>query len=230
MGLFNFISKSKFITPQERRAKNNARIKSMGIACNENLPMIESSSDVKLKDIDTIARRAIASLLIIQVACDVNNGNYEESKEVMPEWLYKFGVMGNLLPKEMALLQGDFSQQDVIDVSWTYEAYWSLVWALGLINDIDEPFGICDCNLAIELVTRCRSLQDFKKSCKIRNVEEILNMLDLYYRYHWACVEKQINPETEIGYLDPGVVVERRRGLEWLFSEEDDWNNISLDT
>ena len=66
MGLFNFISKSKFITPQERRAKNNARIKSMGIACNENLPMIESSSDVKLKDIDTIARRAVASLLIIQ--------------------------------------------------------------------------------------------------------------------------------------------------------------------
>ena len=55
-------------------------------------------------------------------------------------------------------------------------------------------------------------------------------MLDLYYRYHWACVEKQVNPNTNIGLLNPGVVVERRRGLEWLFSEEDDWNKISLDT
>lgn len=35
---------------------------------------------------------------------------------------------------------------------------------------------------------------------------------------------------TSIGALNPEVVVERRRGLEWLFSEEEDWNDISLDT
>ena len=55
-------------------------------------------------------------------------------------------------------------------------------------------------------------------------------MLDLFYCYHWACVEKQIRPETKIGKLNPEVVVERRKGLEWLISEEKDWDNISLDT
>lgn len=48
--------------------------------------------------------------------------------------------------------------------------------------------------------------------------------------YHWACVEKQVRPETSIGKLNPEVVLERRRGLWWLISEEQDWNAVSLDT
>ena len=56
-------------------------------------------------------------------------------------------------------------------------------------------------------------------------------MLDLHYRFHWACVEKRINPDSiNIADLNPEVVYERRRGLEWLFSDEDDWYEISLDT
>ena len=60
-------------------------------------------------------------------------------------------------------------------------------------------------------------------------VVQALDMLDLYYRYHWACVEKRIKPETSIGNLNPSVVVERRE-LEWLISETQDWYDISLDT
>ena len=55
-------------------------------------------------------------------------------------------------------------------------------------------------------------------------------MLDLFYRYDWACTEKRLNPDTPIGNLNPEVVVERRRGLEWLISEEDDWFDIPLNT
>lgn len=55
-------------------------------------------------------------------------------------------------------------------------------------------------------------------------------MLDLYFRYDWACVEKRVKPETSIGNLNSSVVTERRRGLEWLISEEQDWYDISLDT
>lgn len=55
-------------------------------------------------------------------------------------------------------------------------------------------------------------------------------MLDLYYRYHRVCVEKRIHPETAIGELNPNVVFERRRGLEWLIDDTMDWNDISLNT
>ena len=55
-------------------------------------------------------------------------------------------------------------------------------------------------------------------------------MLDLHYRYHWATEEKRLRPETEIKDLNPDVLMERRRGLEWLISEEFDWFDISMDT
>jgi len=57
-----------------------------------------------------------------------------------------------------------------------------------------------------------------------------LDMLDLYYRYHWACVEKRVQPNTNIGPLNPDVVVERRKGLEWVISDIEEWDEISLDT
>ena len=57
-----------------------------------------------------------------------------------------------------------------------------------------------------------------------------MDMLDLHYRYHWATEEKRLRPETEIKDLNPDVLMERRRGLEWLISEESDWFDISMDT
>lgn len=237
MGIFDKHRENKTVSPEDRRNKNNQFIQKMGIACLESLPLLEAGADVKLKDLDTICRRAIACLLSIQLACDISDatqqetqGDYTESKELFSKLLKKYKVDDALLEKEKGLFEDKFKPQDVIDVAWTYEAYWSLVWALGLIPDIRMPDSICDCKRAITLVSSCNSYEKFKKQCRMRNVEEILDMLDLYYRYHWACEEKRINPNTEIGSLNPEVVMERRRGLEWLIAEEKDWNDISLDT
>lgn len=57
-----------------------------------------------------------------------------------------------------------------------------------------------------------------------------MDMLDLYYNYHWACVDNRINPETKCGELNEEVVMERRKALEWLICKDKDWDSISLDT
>lgn len=232
MGFFDKFKTNK-PTPEQRRIKNNTFIKNMGIACYENLPMIESSSDVVLKDLDTICKRAIACLLSTQLACDIQaKQNYEHSKAMFSKLLNEYGVENYLLDSEKKLFNNTYNEQDVINVVWTYECYWSLIWALGLINDdeIKIPNDVCNCEKAVAFVSSCKSFEEFKNKTRIRNIEEILDMLDLYYRYHWACVEKEINPNTNIGSLDPGVVLERRKGLEWLISDIYDWNTISLDT
>lgn len=218
--------------PLERRAKNNEFIKSQGIICNEDLPCVESSAEVRLKSFDKICERAVAALLIIQIGCDIGNDNYEESMEVIPGFLKKFGVEDKLNSKEKRLIDGTYEMQDAIDVVWEYEAYWSLVWALGLIEDDDltEAGEVCDGNIAIPLVSDCKDMADFKSRCKLRDIEDILDMLDLFYRYHWATVENRLHPEKEIADLNEEIVTERRRGLEWLVSEEEDWYDISLDT
>ncbi len=212
-----------------RREKSNQIIQSKGITCFENLPFIEESSEVQLKDLDTICRRALASIIVIQLACEIKEGK-DESHDFCTILLKKYGVKDDINEKEKRVIEGKYSNQDLIDLDWEYEDYWALVWALGLIDDITDATDICDCDQAVHLALSCKNLEEFKRSCNLRDVSDILDMLDLYYRYHWAVVEKQINPETKIGNLDSSVVIERRRALEWLFSEEEDWYHISLDT
>ena len=213
-----------------RREISNAKIKKEKIACYESLPCVEASSEVKLKSLDEICKRVLASFLIIQLACDINNGKYEESVEIISKLLEKFNVTDCLNKKEQKILDGTYEMQDAIDIDWEYETYWALVWALGLVEDISDATNICNCDYAIQLFNESNSYEEFKSKCKLRDINEILDMLDLYYRYHWACVEKRIKSETSIGNLNSSVVVERRRGLEWLISETQDWYDISLDT
>lgn len=241
--------KSNVKSAKNRRQKSNQKIKEMGIACFEDLPMIEDASELRLKSLDAICKRAIASLLTIQLVLDISRKLEEDVEEgdaytaeqkvflgevidIIRDYLKKYQVEDALLGSEKLFYQLDSkpSQQQIINVVWNYEAYWSLVWALGLVDDIEIPSGICDCDKAIDLVASVDSYDEFKAACKLRDIEEILDMLDLHYRYHWACVEKRLNPTVSIGVLNPEVVVERRKGLEWLVSDEEDWDDISLDT
>lgn len=89
---------------------------------------------------------------------------------------------------------------------------------------------ICDCEKVTALLSERADYNEFKKSCRLRSIDEILDMTDLYFRYHWACVEKRLKPETQTGNLNPDVVIERRKALEWVISDEYDWNDIALNT
>lgn len=60
---------------------------------------------------------------------------------------------------------------------------------------------ICDCEKATALLSEKADYNEFKKSCRLRSIDEILDMTDLYFRYHWACVEKRLKPETQTGNL-----------------------------
>lgn len=219
-------------TPEERKACSEQKIQAKGIAINAWLPMVPPSSEVTLKDTETVCRRAVAALLSTQIALDISNQDYGHVKFFI-DLMNKFGVRDCLNPKEQNLVNGTFSQQDIADVVWEYECYWSLVWALGLIPDeaLEDAGTICDCQKASDLVAHCQSFAEFQSKCSMRDVEEILDMLDLYYRYHWATVEKKwVKPDLPIGNLNEEIVFERRRGLEWLICDTENWHDISLDT
>lgn len=233
MGLFDKLKSRKAVTPEERKLKNIEFLKKMGIDYIDWLPAISSSSEVELKDLYAICKRAVACLLSTQLACDITDEcNYMESRSLFLGLLKQYGVEDKLLPKENGLFYNNYDKQDVIDVVWEYECYWALIWALGMISDDEfkQPHSVCDCKKAITLVGNCNSFNEFSRKAKLRDKEEILDMLDLYYRYHWACDHKQADADTNIGNLNPEVVLERRRGLEWLISEEHDWHEIELNT
>ncbi|MDE7248611.1 MAG: DUF4272 domain-containing protein [Lachnospiraceae bacterium] len=238
MGLFNKSFNHKILTPQERRIKTFEKLKKQKIAVNKYLPLLPPGESVKLKSMEEVKKRALGSMVSIQLACSIRNGeDYGNSlvmiRQMMNEWNIS---IDDLLPKERVLILNKFTQkdntdeiskQDVIDIVWTYETYYSLIWSLDLISDREfaDASNICNTVRAMSIAGMINNI-----AAGLRNTEKILDMTDLFYCYHWACEEKRIRPETSTGKLNSEVVAERRRGLEWLISDEKDWNRIRLDT
>lgn len=215
---------------KNRRLKNNEDLIKNNLTINENLLCSVKDSDVKLKSIDDICKRAIACLITTQIACDINNGKYEESMEFFLPIYKKYDVENCLNSKERRIVDGTYTMQDAIDMDWAYESYWALCWCLGLVEDIKDASLLCDCEKAISFVINCKSFEEFKNQCQLRSIEEILDMHDLYYRYNWTVNNKKIDEKTNVGNLNSSNVIERRRALEWIISTEEDWYNLQLHT
>lgn len=218
------------MTPAERKKHSEQILKDKGVKVNDALPMIEPASAVHIRSLDAICRRALSALLSTQIACSIGEQDTEQIRYFIG-LIQHYGLELNLNPKEMSLIKGTFTPTDAEEIIWEYEDYWALVWALGLVDDITDANEICDVKTAVSLVSSCQTLDEFKKKCKLRSIDEILDTLDLYYRYSWAVVRQDtVDPECPIGDLNGQVVFERRRGLEWLFSTTDNWFELTLDT
>ncbi|MBQ9319018.1 MAG: DUF4272 domain-containing protein [Bacilli bacterium] len=217
---------------KKRREKNNQYLVNNGISINENL--LCNEHNVQIKSIDEICKRAIACLLTIQLSCDINNGidikseEYKENIDFFKSLYKKYDVEEYLNSKERRIVDGTYSKQDAIDMDWAYEAYWALCWCLSLVDNIKDGGELCDCNKAVSFVLTSKSFNDFKNKCHLRDTDEILDMLDLYYRYNWAINHKHIDSNTKIGNLNPSNVIERRISLEWVISSENDWYDIQM--
>ncbi len=213
---------------KNRRIKNNDYIKGLSVAYPEKLMSRWDDDHVGLKDIIEICRRAITAFFVIQIACDIGQGNYDESIEFFLPILEEMGLKEYLNSKESRIVDGTYDMQDAIDLDWAYEAFWSLCWCLGLVDDIRNAVEVCDCDAAIGFVRGCKTIEEFAEKCTLRSKSEILDMLDLYYRYNWAVNESRVRPETSIGNLNPSIVIERRRGLEWVVLEVSDWYDLDM--
>ena len=213
---------------KNRRLKNYEYLSNHHITANKLMPCLYEDSKIELKNIDVICKKAIASLIVIQIACDINNNKYKESLDFFLPILKQYHVEDYLNSKEKRIIDGTYSEQDAIDMDWAYEIYWAICWCLGLVDDIKDASKVCNCNMAISFVMNSKSFEEFKSKCNMRSISEILDMQDLYLRYNWAINEKKINPNSSIGNLNASNVIERRRGLEWVISKENDWYNISM--
>ncbi|WP_400164502.1 DUF4272 domain-containing protein [Brevibacillus sp. TJ4] len=222
-------------TPEgaERKQKNLAYLSEKQIPYLEHLPELPPLSELKVRSREEIARRAVALLIVIQYACDVaQEEDLAESKAFVTGLLDKFGVADALTDDERDLLeQAKPTRQAAINLTWQYEAYWALLWALGTVDSLDFPDHTCYCGFAIQAVSSCDSFGEFLERTSLRRPEDILDEADKIYRLHWACVNDRIQGREPAGGLIESVVMERRRGLFWMIGHRDEaWDDISMDT
>ncbi|MCM3039440.1 DUF4272 domain-containing protein [Paenibacillus motobuensis] len=216
-----------------RKQASISYIRDRGIPYLESMPELPSAAECNWKTPEEIARRATALLIVIQYACDVAQGEeLGESKDFIINLLQKFGVEEQLTNKERELLQDENpTNQAAINITWQYEAYWALIWALGLVEKLDFPDQVCDCDYAIKVVSECDSFDDFYRKTSMRSQEEILDEADRIYRLHWACVDSRIHGQEAPAGMNESIVMERRRGLFWMIGRfGEGWDDISMDT
>ncbi|MDR0269719.1 DUF4272 domain-containing protein [Paenibacillus sp.] len=218
---------------ERRKRASIAYIQERNIPYLESLPELPPISDCLWKAQEDIARRAVALLIVIQYACDVSQGgDLAESKEFVMDLLQKFGVERHLTENERELLLDEKpAEQAAVNIAWQYEAYWALIWVLGLVESLEFPDRICDCDYAIQVVSECESFEEFYQKIAMRTREEIMDEADKMYRLHWACVNSRINGQEAPAGMNESIVVERRRGLFWTIGRFDEaWDDISMDT
>ncbi|MEO1286318.1 MAG: DUF4272 domain-containing protein, partial [Chloroflexota bacterium] len=196
----------------------------------ENVPYIKHLRNLPdddfftLRPLEEVVKRTIALNLISRRA----DG---ESREWLIEKLAQYQLT-NTLTEQETIFNEDASPDEyiVIMFSQRMEACWLLLWALGLIPNLARPDNFADAVRANEIIDT-RSLDQLLIEAKYRNKSEILDALDLHFRYHWAVVDAELYGKKSPTGLKPDVVYQRHYALNWLVQLRDqDWDEITTDT
>lgn len=207
-----------------RKARSDARLAIEQVPVNPHLPVIEDARHAARRDSETVARRAMALLVVALKGEGLDQATVDE---IITD--HRLG--SHFTPDEARFITSAApSEHDRIQFSWRYEAAWTLLWSLGYVDVLGKPTDTCDVPRAVGFL-RDRTTQQFLDDAKLRPLDTILDEADLIYRYHWAVRDAEINRKPEPAGLSSSVVVERHYALNWLIGYMDqEWDDITTDT
>ena len=207
-------------TAQERKDISIEILKSQGVPYIDHLPLRYETDEVTPREKDEVIARAICSYAAIMCACSIRDEGKlaDDGKQGARDFLTnRHGCIDKLTRMERRVIEGEANYDEAVNMGWKYESLWALMWAMGLVEELGFPNDICDCKFVMDAFIG----GDFSERVKMRGTDEILQALDLVYRYHWACVNARVHGSDCVG-LDEEVVMERRGGLEWLCCKGDE--------
>jgi hypothetical protein len=196
------------------------------------LPPIVGDENYVPRSKEEVAKRTLNILTAAVFGELFQSEGLESARETVRSIMDQYGTEPLLSPGERAFVfSPDPARQEALDFAWRYECAWVGLWALGFVDDLSYPDGICDVSGMADIVRACGSFPAFAARASLRSPGEILDQADIIYRYDWACVDARINGRDAPAGLMPGVVMERHRMLNWLTRYMDaDWDDVSTDT
>ncbi|SHK57025.1 DUF4272 domain-containing protein [Chryseobacterium polytrichastri] len=210
-----------------RKEKTHEILKKEGIKINVNLPYIESEEETTLRTPKEVATRA--AILSITNLVSFDSIDSEEAISYLEEC----NLWEHTTSDEKDFLQNP-TEDKKFQETWKSECIWVLLWALQLVENIPFPNELCDLNdIALDKypIGGDNDPNEFiKTNNQLRSKAEILDTNDLYYRYHWACVDARLN-NLEMTTIDSGILYERQYALNWLVNYMgQEWDDVSCDT
>ncbi len=203
---------------------------------------VDDDEEVKLQKPHEVARR---TLVLWAVALRGEGIPKEEALELIEQQ----NLWDSVSPEEKRFLQDDDpDSHECQKFVWRLESIWVLLWALGYIEELEWPSGMCDVPKLAEILNPHESDPEFITHAKLRNEAEILDEQDLIMRIHWAVRDAYLNQGGMIPdnldwskdynlirvSMSPavGVVEQRHHTLNWLvrFLDPKNWDEVDTPT
>jgi hypothetical protein len=211
----------------KRKAKTEQYLAKLGLHTPTHLPPVIAESEVILRTPEEVAARALAIMLTgIQAESFRENDpiNPMEFKERCPTG---FAALSN---NERDFIYSEQpTEQDVIDMSWKYEALLPLQWAIKWQSEL--PFADTICNVSSLVDEGMQHCEQDNSTVTLRPVSELLDALDLHYRLHWITTDYQMKDKQPPASIISDVIQERHYALNWLTCFENaDWDDVDTPT
>jgi hypothetical protein len=207
-------------TPMESiRQSSIAVTTALGYPVNPHLPLLDVSAVVR--SISEIVGRIFAMHGVAAAA-------YGFDRRGALSWLRRESCDEFLTPTEMDFLESGLGDRQVFTDQ--VEGLFALTWAVNIVRSLD--FSLPCPNEFVFHLPNLKAEQDgedFRIKARLRPPEEIVTATDLAYCLHWAIRDAQLRGTKIPDKVEPYVIVERRRALEWLLADEC-WDDVSLDT
>ena len=172
-----------------------------------------------------VARRCL-------VLCSVVAASHDEDRTKILSWLKSEGLWDDTSPKERSFLQSKKpTNKQLINASWRVEALYLLLWALRLIPSLDVGKTPYEQFRLTELLPFMGPTSEFINNSELRREDEIYELNEKIYEAHWAVRDARINSKSSPKDIDPGVIMERHYGINWLMGYcGQSWDNVTTDT
>ncbi|WP_158336043.1 DUF4272 domain-containing protein [Burkholderia plantarii] len=191
----------------------------LGYPLPSTLPMLDVEHG--LRPPHEIESRALALSAIVAAS-------YGFPRERAVSWLEQETLVPALSEAERGFLFDEvgLAQQFQVQV----ECLCAFAWVLELLPILN--FAKPSPNSLVEVFPDLRQAESgsrFRRQAKLRSLGDVLGALDFAYCLHWGIHNAAVSRKMILGNVPPHVVIERRRALEWLLSQEN-WADVSLDT
>jgi hypothetical protein len=186
----------------ERRRTSVAVLDAEGVPYIDHLPVLAVGADVRPRTPREVAVRAVALAFVSAVAEGVD-------PSTMDAFIAPCRDAVTFSPDEQTFLGADQpDEDDRLRLSWRYESMWSLLWALGRIDELGRPDHMCDVPMSTSLVEGVTATSIIEEAT-LRDERTLLDQADLTYCYMSAVRQSMIDGVQPPAGLHPGVVYER---------------------
>ncbi|MFX1502185.1 MAG: DUF4272 domain-containing protein [Promethearchaeota archaeon] len=183
-------------------------------------------NESQIRPPEEVAKRAIVLLGIFQAA----TGRKKEEVIKILKDLYLWKDVSEM-ERKFLLSPSEETKFEAIQFGWRSEAVFILLWALQLIEQEKIPTDETNLDLIVDLLKDSEYYKKIDvKNVQLRNINEILDLLDQIQIIHRELRDASIHNKEPPNNYHPSIIYEWYYALNWLVHSNEDWDYMTTDT